>query len=153
NHNWSLAGNWKENLVPDPNDDLVFPDDALTFASNNDLPEGTPFHTIVFFGRQGGYLLRGSGVVLTAGISGTGGSNSVELSFIRLGAAQRFDAEQSSLTVSSAILLQGFVLTLDGGTDSLGSPLTDVLSGPVSGDGGITKQGTANWRLSNGDTV
>src|SRR5205823_12410895 len=86
----------------------------------------------------------------TGGITGTGGANSIGFAGpgITLAAGQTFDAGGSSLTVSSPINLGAFTLTVTGGTDAVGAPLNEILSGPITGSGGVTRLGNANWLLA-----
>src|SRR6185369_12590149 len=43
---WSNPANWQGNLVPQPDDNLVFPQNATVFTSTNDLAAGTRFRSI-----------------------------------------------------------------------------------------------------------
>jgi autotransporter-associated beta strand protein len=151
---WTDPTNWLENVAPTAGDDLFFPDGALqTATSTNNLAGGFSVHSINFSGVAGGYDLLGNGIMLSAGITGNAGLDKVDLAGITLGASQTFQAANASLAISSALALNGFTLTLDGGLSPTGN---DALTGIISGGGGtagaIIKNGPSLWLVSGNNT-
>jgi fibronectin-binding autotransporter adhesin len=81
-----------------------------------------------------------------SGISNTSTSGTKTLSLpIILGAAQSF-TNNGALTVSGTVANGGFLLTLTG------TGATGLVSGAISGSGGITKAGTGTYALSGANT-
>jgi autotransporter-associated beta strand protein len=142
---WTNPTNWLENIAPSAGDDLFFPDGALTFKPNNDFLSGTSFNSINFTGSALGYDLLGNSVILSAGINGAAGLDQIDLAGLTLNTSQTFQAANSTLVISSAINLQSFNLMIDGLSAVTGS---DLLSGVISGAGGLIKNGPSTWTIS-----
>jgi autotransporter-associated beta strand protein len=146
---WSDAANWDTGTVPYPGDDLVFPAGvpAGSLANNNDLPDGTAFHSITFSG--GGYNITGNPLSLSAGITATN-------------AALTTDTFNLALTLTAAQTLtctnNGGILVLGGPVDNGGFPLTvdgpgtTYLTGAVSDAGGLIQAGTGVTWLTAANT-
>jgi autotransporter-associated beta strand protein len=161
---WTDAANWLENVAPTAGDDLFFPDGALqTAISTNNFAAGFAVHSINFSGSAGGYDLLsrsstlGNSITLTGGInpsaSASAGINKIDLKQIDLAASQTFQAAGSTLAISSAVVLHGFTLTLDGSIAPTGN---NILSGVISGAGGtpgaIIKNGAGQWLVTGANT-
>src|SRR5262245_4350461 len=76
--NWATAANWAGNVAPVAGDDLVFPASVSRFTTTNNI--GTLILRSVSFSGSN-YVLRGSGIVLTNGISAAhiSKTNTIEL--------------------------------------------------------------------------
>jgi autotransporter-associated beta strand protein len=115
---WSDNGNWDN---PPAGNDLVFPSGASNPANTNDLAAGTAFGSVTIAGS--GYTIGGNAVVLGGGIDASQGS--------------------STSTVGLPITFSG---TPTVKVDQSGAGL--ILSGPISGSSGLTKDGAGVLVLS-----
>ena len=132
--NWSTAGNW--------NWALPAGGQALAFLGLQQQSNTNDFLTAigqVVFG-NGGFALSGNPVTLQGGLVNESGSNSWNL-ITTLGGVQSFVSSNGMLTVSGAVTNAGNVLTLDGAG-------TNVVSGMISGSGGLVKNGTGTAVLT-----
>jgi autotransporter-associated beta strand protein len=135
--NWSDAQNWTSNAVPRPGDNLVFGAGASQLTSNNDFTAGTAFGSITL--NSAGYTISGNPIALSGGIdaSAATGNNAFNLG-VTLSNAQTFAIGGNSTTVTfgGSINTNTFTLTIGGGAGA------GVLSGVVSGSGGVTMTDT-----------
>jgi autotransporter-associated beta strand protein len=60
--NWTTAGNWVDNVAPQPGFDLQFPAGASRLTSTNNLPANPTFPTLTILGS--GYTLNGNSLSL-----------------------------------------------------------------------------------------
>ncbi len=111
NNFWTTAANWSGNALPVPGDDLVFPTASLQAASQNNYAAGTSFGKITIEN----HTIIGANIVLTNGISATGGL--INLNGIKIANLQTFtvSGSTSSLVISSPIDTNGQILRLDNG--------------------------------------
>lgn len=132
---WTTKENWAGNIAPQPDDILVFPQDAARKANTNDFPAGTRFGSFAFSG--GAYSLTGNAVALRDGLHASGGGSAIiRLNAIKLDADQTFTAAGTSVGLFTAIETNGKMLTcLSSGGGSFS------VSGELSGSGGITVTG------------
>jgi len=128
NNQWANAGNWT-GLGGTPlvgGEDLIFPGGAANLSNTNNVAAGTTFNSITLKGS--GYTLAGNQVTLGAGNladSSIAGANTISLNLVL--------AAVRTVTVS------------DPGT-------TLLISGVISGAGGVTKAGAGILALSAANT-
>lgn len=130
---WSTAANWVGDVLPAEGDNLVFPVTAARKVNTNDLVAFTGFNAMTI--GDGGYILRGAAISLSAGLTVTNGGNPQLFLPVQLGASQtNYVAPGTTFTDFGGFLLGPHTLTcvVDG---SLG------LSGAVSGTGSFIKSG------------
>ena len=132
--NWNTAANW--NGVLPANGDL------LTFAGG--LRPNNTNNLLTTVGQasfgNGGFALSGNPVTLQWGLVNQTGNNSWGIASTLL-QPQSFTSSNGTLTVSSTMNNGGFELALDGAG-------SHVLSGAVSGVGGLVKNGSGTTTLS-----
>ena len=125
--NWSTAANWNWAL-PANGQALTFQGALQANNTNDFLTAAGP----VLFNNDG-FTLSGQPVVLTGGLLNAAGNNRWNIGST-LGNAQGFVSSNGTLTVSGSVTNGGYALTLDG-------PGSNVISGVVSGTGGLVKNG------------
>ena len=138
NGNWSTASNWNGSL-PVNNQFLTF-QGILRQSNTNDLL--TAVGQVVF--NNGGFAQAGNPVILQWGLVNQAGNNTWAIGSA-LAAAQPFISSNGTLTVSGPVTNSGYTLTLDG----VGKI---VISGAVSGTGGLVKSGSGVATLSGANT-
>jgi autotransporter-associated beta strand protein len=144
--NWSTAANWDGGVAPVAGDVLNFVDTGARKTSNtNNFPAGRTFSTINVFG--GGYRLRGNSVTITNYVTAgnPAGVNQIDLDFIAAGPGvgitlRSFDSG-AQLTLTGDINLNARTLTTEGPGDF-------IITGVISGSGGILKDNTGDLSLS-----
>ena len=155
--NWMTKENWVDDVTPNANDELVFPDDALRKNNSNNFPAGTPFHSITFSGV--GYAIGGNAISLRAGVSATkSGSNSIVLESIKLVADQTFALlAGGTLSIHTSIETEGYLLTCTTSFVANSLHLNRRISGSgglhVSGAGGVTLESLAAPNTYTGATT
>jgi autotransporter-associated beta strand protein len=143
--NWTTAANWASG-APVAGDILNFSDAGARKASNtNNFPAGTRFSTINLFGT--GWRLRGNGVTISnyVGQGSPSGVNIIDLDLTAVGPGVgitlRSFASSDQLTINGDINLNGRTLITDGPGDF-------IITGVISGAGGIFKDNTGDLSLS-----
>jgi autotransporter-associated beta strand protein len=133
NSNWMTAANWVGDVAPAAGDTLVFPPSAVRRMNINNFPAGTKFNSISI---DGSYNVRGSAIVLQAGIVSTGNTGHlVNFNGIKLDANQSITRDgQGDLTVASSIDTNGKTLTFLSASE-VGAQ--KYILGGISGAGGI----------------
>jgi autotransporter-associated beta strand protein len=146
--NWTDDDNWDAG-APIVGDKLVFPAGASRLASNtNNFPANTIFDSITF--GDAGYILRGNLIGLNNGIvsTNTGGTNTLSLNIL-LNSHQSFRCSDAGagLEITGNMSLGNRTLTVEATGDV-------ILSGVVSGTGGMVKTnpGTLSLMGGNGNT-
>ena len=141
---WTTGANWVGDLAPAANAILLFPASTVFRESNtNDFPAGTVFNALRVDGD--GYSLGGNTAALTGGIGNRGVGTVIDFP-ITLAANQGFsNGPQATLTFLSGVSLGGYALTLDNENSTANSLL---MVAPISGQGGIEKQGSGLARLA-----
>ena len=141
---WTTAANWVGDLAPLPDDILLFPEDSVfRKTSSNDFAVGTTFNAIRIDGND--YALNGNSVRLTGGIGNRGAGTSIGMPIVLANTQGFSNSSLATMNFVESVHLGGFALTLDcenSATNAL------QLSGPVSGSGGIVKQGSGVARLA-----
>ncbi len=143
------AGNWSGGIAPA--DDLTTnlgsfgtPAQTVTFSANRSVAGLTLTSgagALVFAGNNSAVLTLGAAGI-TAG-SNTAAPQFAASLFLALGASATFTSSGSTnITYNSPIAMAGFGLTLGGA----GSGVSNI-NGIISGTGGLTKTGAADWRL------
>lgn len=128
NANWTTAANWVGDVAPMPGDNLVFPGGTQQLSNANDFPIGTAFGTITVTGLN--YVLSGNAMSLsslTANLPAGAGSD-------------------TDLQASFGVVMNGMPLTI-----SVGARVVNF-SGPLTGAGGLIKNGTGALVLSGANT-
>ena len=138
NGNWSTAGNWNGTL-PVNGQFLTF-QGTLRQSNTNDLL--TSVGQAIF--TNGGFALTGSPVTLLWGLVNQAGTNTWAIG-TTLAAAQSFVSSNGTLIVTGPVTNGGFDMTLDGAGSNL-------LSGAISGTGGLVKNGSGPATLSGANT-
>ncbi|MFC2149173.1 autotransporter-associated beta strand repeat-containing protein [Candidatus Auribacterota bacterium] len=127
-NNWSTAENWDG--VVSGGEGLAFGGSTRT-TNNNDLPGGTSFGLIRFNNEI--FTVGGNSVILTDGIWNLIGMNTFNCDISLNNVSQQFSNDVGLLTLGGAIDLGNATLTVEGDTT--------LLSGVISGTGGITRSG------------
>src|SRR4051812_48084819 len=132
NNFWTTAANWSGNAFPVPGDDLVFPTAAFQTASQNTYAPGTSFGKITIES----HVMVGATIVLTNGISATGGQ--ITLNGIKIANLQTFTVpgSNSSIVITSPIDTNGQSLRLD-------VTGTIVFTGLIGGSGEVRRTTTS----------
>ncbi len=127
---WTDRFNWQGDLAPTAGDDLVFGPDAdpTSLTNTNDFGAGASFNSIAF--NDAGYTLQGNGINLGVGgvtydVPGASGQNVIALG-LTLAGTRDFNIVQGGLD------------------DAL------LLTGVISGTGGVIKVGAGSLGLDSG---
>ncbi|MFM7072355.1 MAG: hypothetical protein ACKO38_11255, partial [Planctomycetota bacterium] len=144
NANWTTAANWVGDVAPTANAILIFPAMPVFHPTNvNNFAANTPFNAIRIDGD--GYSLGGNALKLSGGVGNRGIGTAISFP-ITLTAAQGFsNGSLATLSFAAGIDLSGFTLALDSENTAADALL---VSGSVSGAGGIVKQGGGLARLA-----
>lgn len=146
---WATGTNWTGNVAPA--NDLTTNIASFAISTPTSQPQiasNLSVAGVIFASGAGAFTLSSSGAsVLTLGASGIDNQdNSTQTvsSPLKLGMAASFTGSSTgALAVSGTVDNNGFGLTLAGsGTGG------NVISGAVSGTGGLIKSGTSAWTLS-----
>jgi uncharacterized delta-60 repeat protein len=131
NNFWTTPANWSGNAFPVPGDDLVFPTSAFQAASNNNFSSGLSFGKITIENHS----IIGANIVLTNGISATGGL--ISLNGIKIANLQTFTVpgSSSSVLIASPIDTNGQELRLN-------ITGTIVLTGAIGNTGNVNQLGS-----------
>jgi autotransporter-associated beta strand protein len=132
--NWNTAANWNGTL-PTNGQSLTFQGSLRQSNTNNSL---TSAGQVVFM--NGGFALSGNPLALLWGLVNQEGNSTWAIG-LALSAAQSFVCSNGTLSVSGAVTNAGYNLTLDG-------PGSNLLSGVVSGSGGLVKNGAGPAAIS-----
>ncbi len=137
NDNISTPENWDGGVAPSDYDALVFAGSTRTMPYFD--VSGNTYESIEF--ANGGFTLIGNvaEIALESGIVNTAGDNEIALG-ITLGADQSFVNNGGVLTFSGIVDTNGKNLTVDGAGET-------VVSGAITGGGGLTKAGEGALRL------
>jgi len=137
---WNNSVNWVGDVAPVEGDNLFFPVIAARKSNTNNFPAFFGFNSIII--GDGNYLLGGAGVLLNAGLIATNGGSPALNVPVQLNASQTFlIAAGSSLTSTGGFILGPHTLTI-----SVDGSL--LVSGPISGAGGMIKSGVGHLVLS-----
>src|SRR5262245_40436521 len=133
-NNWSDRFNWDADVAPANNDDLVFPDRSAvsvdpTSLNNSNNISGLTASSITF--NDSGYTITVNALQLSAGGITFNDASIPDFSTVGLGL--------NVSTLRNCTVIQG-------STDAL------RISGPISGAGGIIKDGAGSLRLSGNNT-
>jgi autotransporter-associated beta strand protein len=139
---WSDGANWAGNTAPANGDDVLFAGSGGD-STNNAV---TSLNGMAFSNTAGSYTVTGN--AFTNGALGIVNNSSSAQSVdndIALGAAQTFNAAAGNLSFGGAIDNAGFRLSVEGAGNT-------VVSGALSGSGGLTKLGSGTLSLSGANT-
>jgi probable HAF family extracellular repeat protein/autotransporter-associated beta strand protein len=132
---WNTPANWNPDTVPVNGSALIFSDvNRQTNINNTSL---TSVGLVTF--SNGGFNISGSPLILNAGIVSTGDNTWAIDSTLAF--PQTFSSLSGTLTISGNVNNNGNLLTVDG-------PGNQLISGAISGTGGLTKSGTGTLTLS-----
>jgi autotransporter-associated beta strand protein len=138
---WSDAANWI-GVAPVAGDSLTFDGNRGTL-NNNDLPAGMQFNSLWFRPRAGAFVLSGNSLALSGAIINSSSNlQAIALPITLDGTGCTIQATGGPLTLSGSLDNGGTLLTVAGGNNV-------TLSGPISGNGGLTMVNTAVLLLTN----
>ena len=144
NANWSNSANWSGGIAPQWGDQLT-----LTGSSNNDLPAGTIFTSIILQGNN--VTLSGNRITVAQGSSpaviSTGTNNSIG-NAIELASNATISATSGGLTLTGTINNYGHQLTVAAaGSATVSIPATVIGGGGLvaSGSGTVALSGSNNY--------
>ncbi|HWZ23560.1 MAG TPA: autotransporter-associated beta strand repeat-containing protein, partial [Cytophagaceae bacterium] len=144
--NWTTANNWVGNVAPSAGDDLVFTTNNTT--SNNDYAANTSFASITFLNAAGNnFTVTGNAIILTTFINNQKTSSTMTVSLnINFGAgvATITVAGGGTLLLSGSLTGTGGVTKAGTGTLSLGNPAVNQWTGPTIVTAGTMIGGTQN---------
>ena len=134
-NNWTTQINWNYDTAPVKGIAIIFTGvNRQTNVNNSSL---TNVGLVTF--ANGGFNISGNQLILNAGIVSTGDNTWAINS--TLGYSQSFTSLSGTLTVSGNVNNNGKLLTVDG-------PGSHLISGAISGTGGLTKSGPGDLTLS-----
>ena len=136
--NWSTAANWN-GTAPTNGESLTF-QGTVRLSNTNNLLSSVGQVTFT----NGGFALAGNPVTLQWGLVNQAGNNTWGIASTFLG-PESFVSSNGTLTVSGAVANGGYPLTVDGAGNSL-------VSGAISGTGGLMKNGVGILTLSSANT-
>ncbi len=133
--NWITLPNWNPDTMPVTGSALVFTGTLRRSNVNNSSLDNVGLVTFV----NGGFNISGNLLTLNAGIASTDDNTWAINS--TLGYSQSFTSLSGTLTISGNVNNNGKLLTVDG-------PGNHLISGAISGTGGLTKSGSGTSTLS-----
>jgi autotransporter-associated beta strand protein/probable HAF family extracellular repeat protein len=133
-NNWGNSQNWDDNTDPVNGSSLTFSGTNGQIINNTAL-----IHVGQIIFNAGGFSVSGNPLILNAGITSTG-DNTWEINST-LSFPQTFTSLAGTLTISGSVNNNGNLLTIAG-------PGNHLISGAISGTGGLTKLDTGTLTLS-----
>jgi autotransporter-associated beta strand protein len=149
NNNWSTHQNWQgqgQSSVPsnDGTADLIF-QGTTRLSPFADAAWG--LNSITFSANAGAFTIGGAQLTLRSGVTNQSTLTQTIQNNIILSQAQTWNALAGNLSFSGAINNNGNLLTIAGGFNT-----TTTINGPISGSGGLTKNGLGTLTLSGANT-
>jgi autotransporter-associated beta strand protein len=141
---WSRQQNWTGNSAPskDGTADLIFQGTTRLTPFANDA---WGLNSITFDNSAGGFTISGGQLTIQSGVTNNSALSQTIQNNIILSGAQTWNAASGNLLFSGSINNFGNLLTIDGARDT-------TISGPISGSGGLTKNGGGILTLSGANT-
>ena len=131
NNSWATGTNWSGDTPPAGGDQLVFPANAVTFDTNNNLFLFSPYNSISFDG--GTYNITGNPFQISNGITINSGFQTFQNGGIQLTAPQSFNVGLNATGIFGVVSVGSNNLTINGDGISV--------IAVIQGSGGIIKNG------------
>ena len=139
-NNWSTAANWSSAFTNDSS--LTFAGTTRTSNSNDML---TSVGSITFANGAGGFILSGSSLFISGGVTNNSANTQTINLNLTLSAPQQFNAASGNLKIGGTIANGGNSLTVTGSSNT-------TITGSVSGAGALVMSGSGTLTLTNSNS-